>query len=166
MSNFKKIFRQAAGVMAVAAVMIAVGAATIALPDMTGTALAQQSGEVPGQSLGSASDAEFWRAVREGEQFTVSIPDKKSGVMIQSEGENWRNARNGPVTNFGGWIIVGMLVWLGLFFAFRGRIKIDSGFSGKIMLRFNSIERIGHWLTAVTFIILGLTGLNMMYGTG
>ena len=143
---------------------VGLGVAAVGLPGLTGMALAQQAGEVPGQSLGNTSDEDFWRAVREGEQFTVSIPDKKSGVMIQSEGENWRNARNGPVTNFGGWIIVGMLVVLALFFGFRGRIRIDSGFSGKLMLRFNSVERIAHWLTAGSFMVLGLTGLNIMYG--
>lgn len=128
------------------------------------SALAQEAGNVPGEALGTASDAEFWRAVREGEQFTVSIPDKKAGVMIQSEGENWRNARNGPVTNFGGWVVVGMLIVLGLFFALRGRIRIDSGFSGRLIQRFNSIERVAHWLTAGSFILLAITGLNVMYG--
>ena len=127
-------------------------------------AMAQQAGEVPGESLASASDADFWRAVREGQQFTVSIPDKTGGVMIQSEGENWRNARNGPVTNFGGWIIVGMIVVLAIFFGLRGRIRIDSGFSGKLIRRFSSVELIAHWLTAGSFIVLGLTGLNVMYG--
>jgi formate dehydrogenase subunit gamma len=46
---------------------------------MPGTAMAQQAGEVPGDSLGGSSDTDFWRAVRQGQQFTVSIPDKKAG---------------------------------------------------------------------------------------
>lgn len=152
---------------AIAALFMLVAGLTvtaIGLPDGSGLAVAQEAGEVPGESLGAASDAEFWRAVREGEQFTVSIPDKKAGVMIQSEGENWRNARNGPVTNFGGWVIVGMLILLGLFFGVRGRIRIDSGFSGKLIQRFNGVERIAHWLTAGSFVLLAITGLNIMYG--
>ncbi|MCK4867511.1 MAG: formate dehydrogenase subunit gamma, partial [Alphaproteobacteria bacterium] len=79
------------------ALAVGLGFATIALPAVSGVALAQEGGEVPGESLGAASDAEFWRAVREGQEFTVSIPDKQAGVMIQSEGETWRNYRNGPV---------------------------------------------------------------------
>lgn len=149
---------------AMTVLVVGLGVAVGNVPGFGGLALAQQAGEVPGQAQGVTNDADFWRAVREGEQFTVSIPDKKAGVMIQSEGENWRNARNGPVANFGGWIMVGMLVVLGLFFGLRGRIRIDSGLSGKLMLRFNSIERIGHWLTAGSFMVLGLTGLNVMYG--
>lgn len=159
-----KIIYHPARIAAVLMLATGLGVATIDLPGVSGMALAQQAGEVPGDSLGAASDADFWRAVREGQQFTVSIPDKKAGVMIQSEGENWRNARNGPVTTIGGWVIVGMLVVLGFFFGLRGRIRIDSGLSGKLIRRFSSVELIGHWLTAGSFMILGLTGLNVMYG--
>jgi len=145
--------------------VVAIGIGVIGnLAGVGGVAMAQQAGEVPGQAQGVTSDADFWRAVREGEQFTVSIPDKKAGVMIQSEGENWRNARNGPIANFGGWVIVGMFVVLGIFFGLRGRIRIDSGLSGKLIQRFSSVERIGHWLAAGSFLVLGLTGLNIMYG--
>ena len=150
--------------VAVLSLVAALGIAAIGLPGSSGTAMAQQAGEVPGQSLGTSNDADLWRAVREGREFTVSIPDKKAGVMIQSEGENWRNARNGPVTNFGGWMIIGMIIVLAGFFGLRGRIRIDSGFSGKLIRRFGSLELIGHWLTAGSFIVLGLTGLNIMYG--
>ena len=54
-------------------------------------------GNVPGDSLGNASDSELWRAVRNGVQGSVSIPDKQAGVLVQSEGDNWRAWRNGPV---------------------------------------------------------------------
>jgi len=56
------------------------------------------------------------------------------------------------------------LALLALFFAIRGRIRIDHGMSGQLIERFNGIERFAHWLTAVSFIVLGLTGLNMLYG--
>ena len=164
MSHLAKILGHPARLAAVLMITVGLGATTVYLPGVAGTALAQQTGEVPGQSLGAASDAEFWRAVRQGQEFTVSIPDKKAAIMIQSEGENWRNARNGPVTNFGGWVIVGMIILLAAFFGLRGRIRIDSGFSGKLIRRFSSLEIIAHWLTAGSFIVLGLTGLNIMYG--
>jgi formate dehydrogenase subunit gamma len=121
-------------------------------------------GHVPGQSLGGSSDAEIWRAVRHGLQGNVSIPDKQAGIMIQSEGDNWRAWRNGPLTVYSAWILLGMLGLLALFFAVRGRIKIDSGPSGKTVERFNGIERAVHWLTAVSFVLLALTGLNLLFG--
>ena len=150
--------------VAILTLVTALGVATIGLMGASGMAMAQQDGAVPGQSQGTTNDADIWRAVRQGQEFTVSIPDKKAGIMIQSEGENWRNARNGPVTNFGGWMIIGVIILLAAFFGLRGRIRIDSGFSGKLIQRFNSLERFAHWLTAGSFIVLGLTGLNIMYG--
>ncbi len=122
------------------------------------------SGSVPGGVLGNTSDSEFWRKIRQGAQGNVSIPDKKAGVLIQSEGESWRALRNGPLSTYGIWVMLGMVILLALFFALRGRIKIEHGPSGQLIERFNMIERVGHWLTAVSFIILALTGLNILYG--
>ncbi len=155
--------------------LFAAALAAIALPMTGGGAWAQTNersvepampttGNVPGESLGNTSDAEIWRAVRHGIQGEVSIPDKKAGVLVQSEGDNWRAWRNGPVTVSGIWIVLGMLGLLALFFAIRGRIRVDSGMSGATIERFNGIERFAHWLTAICFVILGLTGLNMLYG--
>ena len=121
-------------------------------------------GQVPGQTLGSSSDSELWRAVRKGVQGSVSIPDSKAGVLIQSEGDNWRAVRNGPVTVLGGWIILGFIGLVALFFLLRGRIRIEAGPSGRTMVRFNGIERFVHWMTAVCFIVMALTGLNLLYG--
>jgi formate dehydrogenase subunit gamma len=127
-------------------------------------AAAQTGGAVPGKTLGNQSDSEFWRAIRRGAQGNVSTPDKAAGIMVQSEGENWRSFRNGPLSTWGAWSIFGTLALLALFFMYRGRIPIDAGESGKTVERFNSLERIAHWLLANSFILLALTGLNMLYG--
>ncbi len=84
--------------------------------------------------------------------------------MIQSEGDNWRSFRNGPMTVYGAWAMLAIVVMLALFFAIRGRIRVESGASGKTMERFNELERFAHWLVASSFIVLALTGLNLMYG--
>ena len=127
-------------------------------------AATESGGFVPGGALGNQSDSELWRMIRQGAQGNVSIPDKKAGILIQSEGETWRALRNGPLSTAGIWVMLGMVVLLALFFALRGRIKIEHGPSGQLVERFNLIERIGHWLTAVSFIILAITGLNILYG--
>ncbi|GIK95978.1 MAG: formate dehydrogenase [Alphaproteobacteria bacterium] len=123
-----------------------------------------QGGQVPGATLGDASDADLWRAIRGGLQGTVSIPDKKLGVMVQTSGEEWRSIRNGPLSQYGGWLLLAMVVILAVFFALRGRIRIEEGRSGYTITRFNALDRFAHWLTAVSFVILALTGLNMLYG--
>jgi formate dehydrogenase subunit gamma len=125
---------------------------------------AQQGGNVPGQALGNRSDAEIWRRIRRGVQGGVSIPDRRAGILIQSEGDSWRAVRNGPMSIYGGWLLLAMLIILALYFLVRGRIRIDGGFSGRTVERFNGIERFAHWLTASSFCVLGLTGLNTLYG--
>jgi formate dehydrogenase subunit gamma len=122
------------------------------------------AGNVPGGHLGATSDSQIWKAVRDGARGTVSIPDKLAGQMIQSEGDTWRARRNGPITVGGIWAIFGMVAVLALFFALRGRIRIEAGPSGKTIERFSDLERFTHWLTAVCFLALALTGLNMLYG--
>lgn len=162
--------RKIATSLSIAVLLLAAALVSHASPALAQTdsrAVADEApvgGQVPGQSLGSNSDAEIWRAVRRGLQGNVSIPNKQAGVMIQSEGDNWRAWRNGPLTVYSAWILLGMLGLLALFFAVRGRIKIDSGASGKTVERFNGIERFAHWLTAVSFILLAITGLNLLYG--
>jgi formate dehydrogenase subunit gamma len=125
---------------------------------------APQGGEVPGGVLGSSSNSDTWRAIRKGIQGTVSIPDKKAGQLVQSEGDNWRALKNGPVSTWGVIAMVGMLVVLVMFYLARGKIRIDHGLSGRTVTRFSDIERTGHWLLAVSFIILAITGLNITYG--
>ena len=128
------------------------------------TALAQDQGQVPGGALGNASDPDFWRAIRRGEQFTTSLPDNQGGVLIQSEGDNWRAFRNGPLSLYGAWALLGIVALLALFFLVRGRVRIEHGWSGRKITRFSFLDRFAHWLTATCFVVLALTGLNMLYG--
>lgn len=109
-------------------------------------------------------DIEMWKKVREGVVGQVSIPDKKAGTLVQSDGEAWRNFRNGPLPTYGVYGLAGTIALLALFFVVRGRIKIDHGWAGYTIVRFTTMERFGHWLLATSFIILGLTGLNVLYG--
>ncbi|MDX1400997.1 MAG: formate dehydrogenase subunit gamma [Kiloniellales bacterium] len=105
--------------------------------------------------------------IRHGHQGSVAgvkPPNEQVGVLIQSQGEEWRAFRNGPLARYGAVGLLGMVVVLALFFAIRGRIKIESGPAGVVIERFNIIERFGHWLTAISFIVLALTGLNILYG--
>ena len=128
------------------------------------TSLAQTKGEVPGKSLGIKSDTDLWKYVRNGNAGTTQMKDELSAVMIQSEGDNWRALRNGPVSMFGGIGLAGIIALLFVFFLYRGKIKVDSGLSGDTILRFATLDRFAHWLMAGSFVLLALTGLNILYG--
>jgi formate dehydrogenase subunit gamma len=109
-------------------------------------------------------DIELWSKIRNGVQGQVSIPDKKAGQLVQASGENWRMVRNGQLSLYGSYALGATLALLVLFRLIRGRIRIDHGWSGRTIERFTNLERMGHWLLAVSFIILALTGLNILYG--
>lgn len=122
-------------------------------------------GSVPGGTTsGSSSDAELWRQIRSGNAGNVAGQNKSGGIMIQSQGEEWRQMRNGPLPMYSAWAILGILFLLSVFFAFRGRMKIAHGASGKTITRFTLLERGSHWLLASSFIILALSGLNLVFG--
>lgn len=76
---------------------------------------------------------------------------------------NWTEFREGPLRTYGGWLLLGTIGLLVLFYLIRGRIMIDAGPSGMTILRFKAIERFAHWLLAGSFILLGLTGLFTLY---
>lgn len=134
------------------------------VPSLDSQAWAQVDGKPPGESLGNRSDSDFWRDVRQGQAGTVAVRDRMKGMLIQSEGENWRAVRNGPLSIYGAWLLAAMIAILALFFLLRGRIRVEAGLSGKTIERFNPFERFTHWLTAICFIVLAVTGLNVMFG--
>ena len=82
-------------------------------------------------------DIDIWKKVREGLQGQVSIPDKKAGQLVQSDGEAWRNFRNGPLPKYGLWAMGGIVVVLAAFFLLRGRIRIEHGWAGRTITRFS-----------------------------
>ena len=94
----------------------------------------------------------------------VTIPDAKSAVLIQPAGLDWRHFHQVTLQRVGAVAIIGVFALLILFFLVRGRIRLASGFSGQTILRFNAFERFMHWMTAVSFIVLGLSGLNLTFG--
>lgn len=120
----------------------------------------------PPASQNSAGNdiADLWRGVRQGVEGTTTNINPRARTLIQSEGELWRAVRNGPLSTYGLWALGGIVALLALFFAVRGRIRIDGAPTGRTVERFNLIERAAHWLTAGSFVVLGLTGLNVLYG--
>jgi formate dehydrogenase subunit gamma len=57
-----------------------------------------------------------------------------------------------------------MLCLLVVFYLSRGQVKLESGFSGRKIVRFNGLERFVHWLTATCFLVLAISGLNVTFG--
>lgn len=97
-------------------------------------------------------------------QGRVSIPDQRSSVLIQPAGREWREFRNVVLRWIGGVAVLGMLAVLVIFYLTRGMIRLESGRSGRTIVRFNTFERFVHWMTATCFVILAISGLNITFG--
>jgi formate dehydrogenase subunit gamma len=94
----------------------------------------------------------------------IDIPDRKASVLIQPAGRTWDYFHEVLLHWGGAIVILGTIVFLGLAYLIIGRIRIAEGRSGKKIVRFKAFERFSHWLTAVSFVVLGLTGLNITFG--
>jgi len=97
-------------------------------------------------------------------QGRVSIPDQRSSMLEQPAGRDWRHFRDVTLRWIGGISILGMLAILIIFYLARGMVRIESGRSGRTIVRFSAFERFVHWMTATCFIILAISGLNITFG--
>jgi formate dehydrogenase subunit gamma len=93
-----------------------------------------------------------------------SIPDTKSYTLEQPAGRDWRHFHEVTLRWIGAVAILGILAVLVIFYLSRGMVRIESGRSGRTIVRFNAAERFVHWMTATCFIILALSGLNITFG--
>jgi formate dehydrogenase subunit gamma len=125
------------------------------------------------------NNAPVWRDVQSGEPnafTTTTVEGRETEVLIQpparflgqdnvaTAGEAWRQFRNGPITFYGGWfvLLVGLVILL--FYAWKGSLKLHEPLSGRLMRRFTRLEMIVHWSVAISFCVLGISGLIMLFG--
>jgi formate dehydrogenase subunit gamma len=93
-----------------------------------------------------------------------TLPDQKACTIEQPAGRDWRQFHQVTLPWIGAIAILGMLALLVVFYLIRGMVRIESGRSGRTLVRFSSFERLVHWMTATCFIILALSGLNITFG--
>jgi formate dehydrogenase subunit gamma len=112
------------------------------------------------------NNAPVWRDVRGGENpyQTTQVRGVETNVLVQTQGEIWRQVRNGPITIYGGWLVVAVVVLIGLYYWRKGPLKLHEKPTGRLVERFNSWERIVHWSTAISFVILAVTGMIILFG--
>ncbi len=130
----------------------------------------ERSAEQPG------NNAPVWRDVKSGGKNYSSLPGREMGVLIQgplrfpgqssfaTAGEAWRNFHNGPLIFYGGWLLILAAAAIMVYYAVKGSMKLKHARTGRLVERFNSLERIAHWSTAISFVILALSGLTILFG--
>jgi len=97
-------------------------------------------------------------------QGFITIPDTRASTLVQPDGRNWRDYRRGPLLWITAACVLGMLALLLVFYAVKGEIKIAGGRGTATLLRFGAFERFMHWVTAASWCILAISGLNVVAG--
>jgi formate dehydrogenase subunit gamma len=136
--------------------------ALIGLVAATAPAAAQQPTSV-NPTASSVKEEQLLKALGQ-VQGRGSIPDTKSYLIEHPAGREWRHFHEVTLRWIGAVAILGMLVLLVVFYLARGMVRLESGRSGRTIVRFNAFERFVHWMTATCFVILAISGLNITFG--
>jgi formate dehydrogenase subunit gamma len=111
--------------------------------------------------------AELWREVRQRDGEITGISQVKgvdSGVLINVQGDRWARFRIDNPVKHAPTVIIAVVLVLLLFYLIRGKVRIEAGLSGRVVLRFTDFERILHWTLALVFLFLAITGLILLVG--
>lgn len=114
-------------------------------------------------TLGEASDADIWRALRGNAPNEISATPHEQQVMTRT-GQMWRKLRVEFIRKYLGWLPLIVIGILAVVYLALGPMRIKGGFSGKTLPRFDINQRVAHWFMAGVFMFLGLTGLIILLG--
>lgn len=126
---------------------------------------AQQPSSV-NPTASSVKEEQLLRALQSGGAITGrgTIPDQRAYTLIQPGGRDWTHTHQVTMHWIGAIAILGMVALLAVWWLTKGPVKLESGYSGVKIRRFNAFERFIHWFTALSFIVLTLSGLNITFG--
>jgi formate dehydrogenase subunit gamma len=122
-----------------------------------------QGNQAPNPTAQSVQEQELLRELGRVEG-RVTIPDPKAGILEQPRGREYQSFHERILPWVGAIIILGMLAALVAFYMIRGAIRLERPPTGVKIKRFVLVERFTHWLTATSFIVLAITGLNYVFG--
>lgn len=127
---------------------------------------AQQSPPFEGIQI-EHPNSDLWRDVRQRgtpNQGTTQVKGVDSDVLINARGDAWARFRMETLIQSGMIALGAVLLILALVYLIKGTVRIDGGYSGNKLLRFNYFQRFAHWSMAILFLALGLTGLILLFG--
>jgi len=107
------------------------------------------------------NNAPVWRDVRSGAPQVTTVRGRETNVLIQSQGETWRSLRV-PIVFGGGMIVALAILGLAVFYLLRG--PLEGGTGGRQIERFSPMDRYAHWLLAIVWVTLAITGLILSLG--
>jgi len=118
------------------------------------------------QTRQPGNNSDVWKEVRSGDPrfTTTTVKGRETDVLLQSWGDTWRRIRNGPATFYGGWLLVLVIAAILGLYLWKGPVRLHEPLSGRKLRRFTALEMTVHWTTAISFCLLGISGLIMFFG--
>ena len=132
-------------------------------PSMAETSAARAAEEARQQTVQPGNNAPLWREVRSGAAHSTSARGVEAGVLIQSRGEAWRKLRP-PLALAGGALLAACLGALAAFYLWRGPIGVSAPPTGRLIERFDFVDRVAHWTMGISFVVLAASGLILSFG--
>jgi formate dehydrogenase subunit gamma len=115
------------------------------------------------QQVQPLNNEPVWSEVRSGLPQTTSLPGRETNVLIQPEGQTWRAMRVAVV--FWGGVLFALAVGgLAVFYLWRGPLTAAEPPGDLVIERFTPADRYVHWLLAITWVTLAITGLILSIG--
>lgn len=152
------------GLWGVAAAAQQQGAAASGGPQRGNVLQASRTDQEARQKVQPLNNAPIWREANSAASGFTNLPEREGGVLILSAGEDWRQLRNGPMTVYGGWMLVGVLLLIAAYYLLHGQIRTTGQPTGRTIERFTMVERAAHWINAACFVVLALTGIVLLFG--
>jgi formate dehydrogenase subunit gamma len=118
------------------------------------------------QTAQPLNNAPVWRDVRSGVPQVTTVTGRETNVLIQPQGESWRALRV-PIVFWGGLLVAVAILGLALFYLARGPLgveAVDRRGGGRVIERFSPMDRYAHWLLAIVWVTLAITGLILSLG--
>lgn len=119
--------------------------------------------QVQRQQTQPFNNAPIWREVRSGTPQSTTVRGIETEVLVQPRGETWRQARV-PIAFWGGILLALSVAALAAFYLLRGPLGSDDRPTGRLIERFSVADRAAHWLLAISWVILAITGLILSFG--
>lgn len=154
-----------AGLLLAAAAVLPAAALAVDQPFVPNPPTLQQGkSEATDETAQPLNNAPTWRDVRSGDTFITQVKGVETGVLVQSAGESWRTIRNQYVTPYAGILLLAVPVLLVVVYLWKGALKIGGPLTGRKILRLTTWDRAIHWATALTWLVLAITGLLILFG--
>jgi formate dehydrogenase subunit gamma len=121
--------------------------------------------QVKRQVVQPLNNAPVWRDVNSGEPAVTQVRGRETNVLIESRGEAWRQMR-GPLVFWGAMLVALGIAGLAVFYLIRGPLDLpdDEKRGGRLIERFTPMDRYAHWLLAIAWVTLAITGLILSLG--